>query len=84
MNIEIYSKDDCSWCTKAKDLLESVGLSYTEKKYGVDYGKAHLEKLLGEGARLTVPQIIINNKLVGGYEDLGRYLEEHGVLGLQT
>ena len=30
--VVVYSKNNCTFCTKAKNLLKSVGLEYTEKK----------------------------------------------------
>ena len=35
------------------------------------------------GKKVTVPQIIINGKLIGGYEDLLEYFEQHSIFGMQ-
>ena len=32
MQITIYSKNNCVYCTKAKNLVKNLGLDYTEKK----------------------------------------------------
>lgn len=81
---KMYSKDDCPWCVKAKDLLNNVGVEFKELKLGVDYQKEDLRELLGDNLPLTVPQVYINNKRIGGYEDLAEYLESHGLMGLQN
>ena len=81
---KIYTKDNCPWCVKAKQLMNTVGVKYKELKLGVDYVREDLEKLLPESLPLTVPQVFIYNKRIGGYEDLADYLESTGVMGLQT
>ena len=66
--IEIYTKDNCPYCVQAKNWLTQHGFSYTENKlYNEEQLLAFMQKC--NGAR-TVPQIIINNKLIGGYTDL--------------
>ena len=81
---KLYSKDNCSWCVKTKDLMNSLNLKYTELKLGVDYTREELRELLGEHLPLTVPQIYVyNNKRIGGYEDFAEYCENTGIMGLQ-
>lgn len=72
--VEIYSKKDCPWCEKAKKLFDNLGMGYTEYVLNEHYTKKELqEKIPGVS---TVPQIYINQKLVGGYTELTTYLEE--------
>lgn len=75
----IYSKDECNYCTKAKELLNLYNLPYTEYKFGVHFTKDTLrEKLLKENVTdLTVPQIYYNGKYIGGHDRLVQYLDEH-------
>jgi len=80
---KIYTKDNCPWCVKAKRLLMDCGLQYEELKLGVDYERDDLKALLPESLPLTVPQVFVYNKRVGGYEDLTEYLESNGVMGIQ-
>lgn len=82
--IEIFTKTDCVWCVKAKELMKNLSLNYTEYKLGTDYQKEDLQELLGKEKRLTVPQIYVNGYLVGGYEDFAQYTEEVGIMGLQS
>lgn len=72
--IIVYSKDDCPWCDKAKDLLTKNGLPYTLLMYGVDYTKEDLQNKLGPNAKLTTPQIFFNGELIGGYQELDAYM----------
>lgn len=80
----IYTKDNCNWCVKAKQLMNDVGVKYQELKLGIDYTREELKALLPENLPLTAPQVFIYNKRIGGYEDLAEYLESTGVMGLQT
>lgn len=69
--IEIYTSKVCPFCVKAKKLLQMLKLEYNE--YDVDNSFEDMCKNIGEkfGRSIsTVPQIIINDKYVGGYTDL--------------
>jgi glutathione-dependent peroxiredoxin len=79
MNITIYSKDNCSWCVKAKELMNNLGLKYTELKLGTDYTREELRELIGEHLPLTVPQIFVYNKRIGGYEEFAEYCDNTGL-----
>lgn len=75
MNVVIYSKDDCSWCDKAKALLKKNGYEYKELKYNVDYTRDELAAKVGPNVRLTTPQIFFDDELIGGYNDLATMLD---------
>lgn len=81
---KIYTKDNCSWCIKAKKLLDDVGAKYKVYNLGIDYNKEDLRELLGPDLPLTVPQVFVYNKRIGGYEDLMEYMEMHNITGMQT
>ncbi len=77
MEITIYSKNNCVFCNKAKHLVKSLGLTYTEKKMEeYDSPQAMLEDI-GKQVR-TMPQIKIDGKLVGGYNQLVEYFADQG------
>ena len=79
MKIVIYSKNNCQYCTKAKHLVKSLGLEYEEISFEKDFG-SDVEKLVehvGKKVR-TMPQIKINDNLVGGYNQLVEYFVEQG------
>lgn len=64
----IYSKENCPYCDWAKQLLDSKKISYQEIRIDLDPDKrAEMERLSG---RRTVPQIFINDKSIGGFDDL--------------
>lgn len=81
--ITIYTKENCPWCVKAKELMNNLGMKYTEKKLNVDFTREELRELVPEPLPLTVPQVFIYKKRIGGYEDLEEYVESTGIMGLQ-
>ena len=66
MNIVVYSKNNCVWCDRAKNLLDSVNLPYDEIDLSDDTERSEFYKKIGEGVK-TVPQIFIDDIRVGGY-----------------
>ena len=77
--IVVYSKPNCPYCVKAKRLLAQMELSFTERVVGVD---ATREQLLEDAPNArTVPQIIIDGKVIGGYDQLASYIETTGFNG---
>jgi glutaredoxin 3 len=67
--IEIYTKTFCGYCWRARDLLESKGVTYEE--YVIDGGGPKREEMIQRAnGRTTVPQIFIDGRHVGGCTDL--------------
>ena len=82
MEITIYSKNNCVFCNKAKHLVKTLGLTYTEKKMEeFDSPQAMLEDI-GKQVR-TMPQIKIDGKLVGGYNQLVEYFADKGLVNFK-
>ena len=75
----VWSKDNCSYCDQARALLTQRRIKNEKKKIGHGYTK---EQLLEEvPTARTVPQIVINGKPIGGFNELKRYIEETGFNG---
>jgi glutaredoxin 3 len=76
--VEIYSKFACPFCVRAKMLLKRKGVAFDE--YDITLGGPKREEMLerAPGAR-TVPQIFIDDVLIGGSDDLAA-LEREGKL----
>lgn len=72
-SILIYTKDDCSFCTLAKNLLAEKGMSYTESKVGKDLLREDFVSTFPDVR--TMPFIIINGQKIGGYNDLVEYIK---------
>ena len=74
MKAIIYSKYHCPYCDRSKSLLSMKGIVYEERKIGDGYTKEELLEAV-PNAR-TVPQIFIDDKLIGGYTELENYFKE--------
>lgn len=68
MNVKIYSKTYCPYCDRAKALFNKKGVSYEEIL--LDDKPEELKALIQKTGMRTVPQIFINEQLVGGFTDL--------------
>lgn len=67
--VEIYTKTFCSYCWRAKMLLESKGVAF--KEISVDFGGELRQQMLERSnGRTTVPQIFIGENHIGGCDDL--------------
>ncbi len=64
----VYSKEICPYCVKAKALLQRKGVKFSEIKITDDATRE--EMVQKSGGRMTVPQIFIGEKHVGGCDDL--------------
>jgi glutaredoxin 3 len=66
--IKIYSTSWWPSCITAKRLLDDKGLSYKEINIEeIDMSREQLAELTGG---MTVPQIVINNTNIGGFDKL--------------
>ena len=77
MQITIYSKNNCTYCDKAKALMKGLGLEYEEKKMESFDSVDAMLKDIGKKV-MSMPQIKIDGKLVGGYNQLIEYFVEEG------
>ena len=66
--IKIYSANWWGSCIAAKKLLDDKGLSY--ETINIDEENISREKLMELTGGYTIPQIIIDGKTVGGFEQL--------------
>ncbi|MGE4313193.1 MAG: glutaredoxin 3 [Pseudobdellovibrionaceae bacterium] len=76
--IEIYTWSTCPYCRRAKALLDSKDVDYTEYDITGDE-EARAKMVERTGGPRSVPQIFIDNELIGGCDDL-HALEEMGKL----
>ena len=74
MTAIVWSKDHCPYCDQAKALLTQRNIAYEERKIGHGFTRENLLEAV-PNAR-TVPQIFINNQLIGGFTELRTYLEQ--------
>jgi glutaredoxin 3 len=64
----VYTTDPCGFCRQAKALLETRGVLYEEINLTRDSdGRASLVRRTGQ---MTFPQIIIGERVIGGFREL--------------
>lgn len=76
-HVEIFTTRLCPYCIRAKSLLKSKGVVYHE--VDVTGNTAARQQLATRTGRRTVPQIFINGRSVGGFDDIAE-LNEDGIL----
>ena len=67
--VEIYTWQYCPFCIRAKSLLKKKNISFIEHKIDGDENARNFMIDRANGRR-TVPQIFIDNKSIGGCEEL--------------
>ncbi len=67
--VEIYTKAFCPYCSRAKALLETKGVSFEEYDISMG-GPKRAEMLERSNGGSTVPQIFIDDQHVGGCDDI--------------
>jgi len=67
-NVTIYTFSTCPYCIRAKRLMNNKGVKYEEIEISND--KEKLEELKQKTNSGTVPQIFINDKFIGGCDDI--------------
>lgn len=66
--VVVYSTKTCPYCDRAKALLNKLGVPYEEIL--VDDNPKLRTEMEQKSGRRTVPQIFIDNRSIGGYDDL--------------
>ncbi len=66
--VEMYTTVSCPFCVRAKRLLEARAIPYRDLDVGND--DELRAEIIRRSGRRTVPQIFIDGKAIGGYEEL--------------
>ena len=69
--IIVYTSNNCSYCVRAKKLLEQKGLSYEEINIQIRTDQRE-EMISKSNGKRTVPQIFINEVHIGGFQELNK------------
>jgi glutaredoxin 3 len=75
--VRIYNTRWCAYCIRAKALLDERGIEYDE--VFLDDDPAFRQKLFDLTGAWTVPQILIDERPIGGYAELWRLDREGGL-----
>jgi glutaredoxin 3 len=73
MKAVVWSKDACPFCVQAKALLEARGIEVEERNVSQDWTREQLLEAVPDAR--TLPQIFLDDKLVGGFTELRKHLQ---------
>ena len=78
MKFTIYSKDNCPYCYKVKQVLELTGTQFVVYNLDEHFTREEFYSEFGEGS--TFPQVLCVGKKLGGSVDTIRFLKEQQVI----
>ena len=78
MNFAVYSKDNCPYCFKVKQVLELTGSNFVVYNLDEDFTREEFYYEFGQGS--TFPQVICDEKKIGGSVDTIKFLREQQVI----
>ena len=78
MNYTVFSKDDCPYCEKVKEVLKLTGINFVVYTLGEQFDKDAFYGEFGEGS--TFPQVVVDGKKLGGCVETIKFLKETGVV----
>jgi glutaredoxin len=73
MKAIVWSKYQCPYCDQAKALLKSKGIVFEERKIGDGWTKEELLEAVPTAR--SVPQIFLDEELIGGFNELKKHLQ---------
>jgi glutaredoxin 3 len=78
--VTLYTTEPCGFCRVAKSLLDKRNVPYTEVNLAKDTsGRAELVRMTG---MMTFPQVVIDGRTVGGYQELAQLDRAGGLAAL--
>jgi glutaredoxin len=72
MKAVVWSKPQCPYCDQAKALLTQKGIAFEERKIGSGYTREQLLEAVPTAR--SVPQIFLDDELIGGFAELKKHL----------
>ena len=78
MNFAIYSKNNCPYCFKVKQVLELTGSNFVVYNLDEHFTRDEFYSEFGQGS--TFPQVVCDDKKIGGSVDTIKFLKEQQVL----
>lgn len=78
MNFLIYSKENCQYCYKVKQVLELTGNPFIVYTLNEDFTKDEFYLKFGKGS--TFPQVLYGEEKLGGCKETVNFLKETKIL----
>ncbi len=66
--VKIYTKDPCPYCTRAIQFLNNRDIAFEE--IDLTGNESEMNRMKQETGWMTMPIIVINDQVIGGYTDL--------------
>ncbi len=74
MQAIVWSKNNCPWCVRAKQLLEIKNIPYEERNIETStWTREQLLELVPTAKSL--PQVFVDNQLIGGFDQLREFIK---------
>jgi glutaredoxin 3 len=73
MKAIVWSKNACPFCDQAKNLLKLKGIEFEERNISTDWTREQLLEAVPDAR--TVPQIFLDEQLIGGFTELRKYFK---------
>lgn len=78
MNFTVYSKEGCPYCEKVKKVLELTNLNFVVYTLDTHFTREEFYSEFGNNS--TFPQVICDDKKLGGCTDTVKYLKENNIV----
>jgi len=78
MNFTVYSKDNCPYCYKVKQVLEMTGSQFITYNLGENFTRDEFYEIFGE--ETTFPQVLCDGIKIGGSVETIKFLKEQKVV----
>lgn len=78
MNFTIFSKENCPYCYKVKTVLEMTGSNFIVHTLDKDFTDQEFYAKFGQGS--TFPQVLCDDKKIGGCVDTIKFLKENQIV----
>ncbi len=80
-DVAIFTRDGCPFCVRAKGMLRDAGIEFEELLLNQDYTDKTLRAV---SSSITYPQVFIDGKLIGGSDDLEKWLSKRDPSAART
>ena len=78
MKFKIYSKTNCPYCYKGKQVMELTSSDFIEYTLDKDFTRTEFYDKFGKGS--TFPQVVCGSQKIGGSVETIKFLKEHQVI----
>jgi len=78
MNFAVYSKEGCPYCHKIKTVLELTNNNFVVYNLEEHFTREEFYAEFGEGS--TFPQVVCDDKKIGGASDTVKFLQENHIV----